>query len=139
MHLVLSLFSIVRFPNSACTGTNSYNGTCLTTSECSSYGGTASGSCASGFGVCCIGNKLSCEISSLYRVSHYLLLSSSLLLVVFETSYNQQLRANCPVEQHVLAKRELPSIDQYISAVHLVRREIVVEHLPTQVFISPTV
>lgn len=45
----------MRFPNSICAGTNSYNGTCLTSAECTSYGGTASGTCASGFGVCCIG------------------------------------------------------------------------------------
>ena len=28
--------------------------TCLTTSECSSKGGSAQGNCAAGFGVCCI-------------------------------------------------------------------------------------
>ncbi|XP_032779172.2 uncharacterized protein LOC116917689 [Daphnia magna] len=50
----LSLFSIVRFPNSLCLASNSYNGTCLTTAECSAKGGTASGTCASGFGVCCV-------------------------------------------------------------------------------------
>lgn len=50
----LSLFSIVRFANSLCVGTNLYNGTCLTSAECAGVtGGTASGSCASGFGVCC--------------------------------------------------------------------------------------
>ena len=53
---VFSLFSIVQFPNSACTSTSSTysNGTCLTNSECSSKGGSAQGNCASGFGVCCI-------------------------------------------------------------------------------------
>ncbi|XP_059350383.1 uncharacterized protein LOC130698532 isoform X1 [Daphnia carinata] len=50
----LSLFSIVRFPNTLCVASNSYNGTCLTTAECSAKGGTASGTCASGFGVCCV-------------------------------------------------------------------------------------
>ena len=33
---VFSLFNIVRFPNSACPGDNSYTGTCLTDKECSS-------------------------------------------------------------------------------------------------------
>merc|ERR1719427_1938646 len=53
---VFSLFSIVQFPNSACTSTSSTysNGTCFTASECSSKGGTAQGNCAAGFGVCCI-------------------------------------------------------------------------------------
>jgi len=53
---VFSLFSIVQFPNSACTSSSSTysNGTCFTSSECSSKGGTAQGNCAAGFGVCCI-------------------------------------------------------------------------------------
>jgi len=53
---VFSLFSIVQFPNSACSSTsNSFsNGTCYTSGECSSRGGSASGNCASGFGVCCV-------------------------------------------------------------------------------------
>jgi len=53
---VFSLFSVVQFPNDECTTTSGTysNGTCITSSECSSRGGTAQGSCAAGFGVCCI-------------------------------------------------------------------------------------
>jgi len=53
---VFSLFSIVQFPNSACTSSSSTysNGTCFTASECSANGGSAQGNCAAGFGVCCI-------------------------------------------------------------------------------------
>jgi len=59
---VFSLFSVVTFPNKGCTsqsGTTGIsgvnrNGTCYTTTECSSKGGTASGNCAAGFGVCCL-------------------------------------------------------------------------------------
>merc|ERR1719273_2433268 len=53
---VFSLFSIVQFPNEACTSTSGTysNGTCFTASECSSKGGSAQGNCAAGFGVCCI-------------------------------------------------------------------------------------
>ena len=51
---VLSLFTIVSFKNEAClssgTGTN---GTCYSSNECAKLGGTSSGTCASGFGVCC--------------------------------------------------------------------------------------
>ena len=50
----LSVFNVVTFPNSACGATNGYNGTCYTSSECSTLGGTASGTCASSFGVCCV-------------------------------------------------------------------------------------
>merc|ERR1712050_324112 len=50
----LSIFNVVTFPNSACGATSGYNGTCYTAAECSSLGGTASGTCASSFGVCCV-------------------------------------------------------------------------------------
>ena len=68
-----SLFSIVRFKNDACSASSdarfglisaknkcwffkknlSTNGTCFTSSQCSSKGGSADGNCAVGFGVCC--------------------------------------------------------------------------------------
>lgn len=48
------VFNVVRFPNSACGSANNFNGTCYTASECSALGGASSGSCASGFGVCCV-------------------------------------------------------------------------------------
>jgi len=54
----LSVFSIVKFPNSACkSSTSGRNGTCYTASECTANSGTASGTCASSFGVCCIFEK----------------------------------------------------------------------------------
>lgn len=49
----LGIFQVVTFPNIACTGGSSQNGTCYTAAECSSKGGTNSGTCASSFGVCC--------------------------------------------------------------------------------------
>merc|ERR1711963_817913 len=52
---VLPIFQVVRFPNDICVisgGTK--NGTCYTAEECSNKGGTNGGSCASGFGVCCV-------------------------------------------------------------------------------------
>ena len=50
---VISLFTVVRFANSFCYGSNGYNGTWLTSAEGASVAGTTSGSCAGGFGVCC--------------------------------------------------------------------------------------
>ena len=47
---------IFRFPNDPCDGNASKNGTCYTSEECSAKGGTSSGSCASGYGVCCTCN-----------------------------------------------------------------------------------
>jgi len=49
-----SVFNVVTFPNSVCAASSGYNGTCYSSSECSAKGGTASGSCASSFGVCCV-------------------------------------------------------------------------------------
>merc|ERR1719330_30487 len=55
---VLPVFQVVKFPNDVCSGTTR-NGTCYTAEECSNLGGTTDGSCASGFGVCCL-FSLSC-------------------------------------------------------------------------------
>lgn len=52
----LSLFAIVNFPNLRCVTSNSGStlyGTCISTSECTSRSGSAAGTCAAGFGVCC--------------------------------------------------------------------------------------
>jgi len=57
----LSIFTVVKFPNTACSSaTTGRNGTCYTTSECQAKGGSSSGSCASSFGVCCVFEK-SCQ------------------------------------------------------------------------------
>merc|ERR1711910_209361 len=53
-----SLFSVVTFPNEICTTTMTpaMSGICVTAEECTNSGdtvATASGNCASGFGVCC--------------------------------------------------------------------------------------
>ena len=55
----MSIFNVVRFPNDACSSASNFNGTCYTAEECTSLGGSASGSCASSFGVCCV-FSLSC-------------------------------------------------------------------------------
>ena len=59
----LSLFSVVQFPNDECTSSTTSPttmGTCLTSSECTSRSGTGSGSCAAGFGVCCVVSTSTC-------------------------------------------------------------------------------
>jgi len=49
----LSVFQVVKFSNSICSG-SSRNGTCYTAAECENIGGSKDGTCADGFGVCCI-------------------------------------------------------------------------------------
>lgn len=68
-----SLFSVVQFPNSECTTamTNSMLGVCLTAEECSDREGTASGNCASGFGVCCF-NSIESLTGTITRNMTYL-------------------------------------------------------------------
>jgi len=56
---LFSLFNTVTFKNEACpstatTSNGNRNGTCYTNSECSNKKGSAQGSCAAGFGVCCV-------------------------------------------------------------------------------------
>merc|ERR1739848_337310 len=50
-----SLFSVVTFPNEECRTmmTGEMFGQCVTSEECTTSGGSPSGNCASGFGVCC--------------------------------------------------------------------------------------
>jgi len=51
-----SIFNVVTFPNNECnTQMGTMRGLCLTLEECNGrIGGTKSGNCASGFGVCCL-------------------------------------------------------------------------------------
>jgi len=72
----LSVFNVVTFPNSACGASNGYNGTCYTSSECEAKGGTASGTCASSFGVCCV-FSISCGASSSANNSYAIISSYS--------------------------------------------------------------
>eukprot|EP00094_Tigriopus_californicus_P013861 TCALIF_13416-PA protein Name:"Protein of unknown function" AED:0.41 eAED:0.45 QI:0/0.6/0.45/0.81/0.7/0.81/11/0/201 len=53
---LFSIFNIVTFKNDVCvsTGAGNLHGTCYDSTSCSSKGGTASGNCAAGFGVCCL-------------------------------------------------------------------------------------
>ena len=50
----LNLITWVKFTNDECSASTGENGTCYTTQECTEFGGKASGTCASGFGVCCV-------------------------------------------------------------------------------------
>ena len=71
-----SIFNVIKFPNSNCEGSGSLNGTCYTATECTSLGGTTSGSCASGFGVCCV-FSLSCGGSTSANTSYAIINSFS--------------------------------------------------------------
>ena len=47
----------IRFANGPCSGANGMNGTCYTEQECDGRGGANSGTCAAGFGVCCLSKE----------------------------------------------------------------------------------
>lgn len=51
---LFSIFQIVNFPNEGCIGSSSRNGTCYTSEECKAKDGSSAGTCAQGFGVCCV-------------------------------------------------------------------------------------
>lgn len=67
---LLSSFQIVRFPNDGCVG-GVRNGTCYTSQECSAKGGTSSGSCADGFGVCCSFLINGCGMTSSENITYW--------------------------------------------------------------------
>jgi len=52
----IGIFNVVRFPNNVCDtgGNGNMNGTCYTAEECTARDGVATGSCADGYGVCCV-------------------------------------------------------------------------------------
>merc|ERR1719330_1957185 len=54
------LFNIVRFANDACDAADGKTGVCMTSSECTKAGGGASGTCAKGYGTCCLLVKMTC-------------------------------------------------------------------------------
>merc|ERR1712012_1023881 len=63
---ILSLFSVVSFPNNECTASSSSTseqvlGICFSSTECTGKGGKADGNCASGFGVCCTFELSACS------------------------------------------------------------------------------
>jgi len=72
----MGVFSIVKFPNLSCTGSTSYNGTCYTSEECMAKGGTSSGQCASGFGVCCT-FSMGCDSSTSENNTYHTITSFS--------------------------------------------------------------
>ena len=45
---------MINFKNEECESGTGLNGTCYSESDCTNLGGSGSGSCASGFGVCCL-------------------------------------------------------------------------------------
>merc|ERR1711971_1366301 len=81
--VVLPVFQVVKFPNDVCSGTTR-NGTCYTAEECSNLGGTTDGSCAAGFGVCCL-FSLSCGGSASQNQTY--LVQSSVTTLTNPCSY----------------------------------------------------
>ena len=51
---VFPVVQIVTFDNGPCQTTSGDTGACYSQKECGNLGGSASGTCANGFGVCCV-------------------------------------------------------------------------------------
>lgn len=79
-----SIFQIIKFKNEPCIG-SSRNGTCFTSAECDNAGGTESGSCADGFGVCCIVLLTNGQTTSLNQ--SYIVQASSTSLTAGQMQY----------------------------------------------------
>ncbi len=83
LYLGISIHNIsnFRFTNGPCEGSGNRNGTCYTSQECESKGGTDGGSCASGFGVCCIS-----KYSSTLTTYGYIRVDCMSIIVIFSHS-----------------------------------------------------
>merc|ERR1711935_318751 len=71
-----SIFNLVAFPNIECTTNTAIDndflkGICYSDEDCGANGGTTSGSCASGFGVCCLFRISDCP-STIYQNVTYI-------------------------------------------------------------------
>jgi len=55
----LGLFTIVRFSHTTCQS-GSFTGACMSPASCTECGGIGNGTCASGFGVCCVVTTSTC-------------------------------------------------------------------------------
>ena len=97
-----SLFHVVQFPNTDCVTSGGSQGTCYTSSECLSRGGTSDGGCASGFGVCCsFVNE--CDSNTSQNGTYFISPSSvpsvcSLMI----TPLNNQICQVSPASQHLI-------------------------------------
>lgn len=50
----LEVFQVVEFDHAACTSSSGLEGTCLPEYECTDSGGSTMGTCADGYGTCCV-------------------------------------------------------------------------------------
>ena len=83
----MNLFTVVRFHNNPCTGSDasSSNGTCYSSEECSIRGGSSVGSCAGGYGVCC-----TCKYT-IYIISGTSLLKLRNVIVLWSLDFDETL------------------------------------------------
>lgn len=79
-----SIFQIIKFENAPCKG-GTRNGTCFTSAECESAGGTEDGDCADGFGVCC--TTVLTEGGSTSLNQSYIVMASSATVAAGGMSY----------------------------------------------------
>merc|ERR1712066_1221443 len=109
---ILPIFQVVKFPNDVCEG-SSRNGTCYTAEECSTKGGSNDGSCASGFGVCCV-FALSCGGSASENLTY--IVQSSVTTLTSPCTYTicpcstNICRIRFDFDSHVLASQSLGTV-----------------------------
>jgi len=93
-----SVFGVVKFPNAECyvsESSGSEYGTCYTASECSELGGTAYGTCAKGYGVCCIFSLKCGDVSS--QNNTYMIMGSTRTLPI----NNPCIYKICPMHENI--------------------------------------
>merc|ERR1719187_19741 len=95
----LGIFSVIKFPNTACIGTTGLNGTCYTSEECTSKGGSAAGACASSFGVCCT-FSMGCGTTASENCTYHIITTYSTLTDPTPCTYTV-----CPIDADICKLR----------------------------------
>jgi len=67
---LISMLMMIRLQNAPCPSDNGSNGTCYPRNQCQQLGGIAGGTCASGFGVCCVFQK-TCNTETTQNVTYF--------------------------------------------------------------------
>ncbi|CAG7838219.1 unnamed protein product [Allacma fusca] len=68
---LISMLMMIRLQNAPCQADQGANGTCYPRNQCALLGGTAGGTCAAGFGVCCVFQK-SCNTESNQNITYFM-------------------------------------------------------------------
>lgn len=84
----LEVFQVVEFDHVSCTSSSGLEGTCLPEYKCTESGGSTMGSCADGYGTCCVSKYLYYKYYDLILFCPYFLLGTYCSFSAFLIGHN---------------------------------------------------